>query len=237
MSYIRCLSNPERLYIWGDVDGHVHVTWIDSQDAHQHARVKQSHWDGLFRKLLKDEFRDPRWSEQPISHGDLTVQEVTFSWHRHKPVGPRVSQRMLKASMQASCDLYDKKITKEECERIDRENDTDFLIEMNVAGKKCYMWAVTWEYIKDSAIAHLREGKKRKRPTPIQTVARRIAKKYFKDETAERKRFEDITLRAGNPYEYGMRTQEQVLADAAAAILEKVDVITTKQKRGKKVHT
>ena len=44
MSYIRCLSNPERLYIWGDVDGTCHIVFKAN-----HYRVNQMDWDKLLR--------------------------------------------------------------------------------------------------------------------------------------------------------------------------------------------
>lgn len=60
-----------------------------------------------------------------------------------------------------------------------------------------------------------------------------IAARYFREEEKERKEFEDIVMRAGNPFEYGMRTQEQVLTDVATVVLERVNV-TPKPKRSKK---
>lgn len=64
----------------------------------------------------------------------------------------------------------------------------------------------------------------------IQEVARRITKKYFENEDAEHKKFEDIMMRAGDPFEYGMRSREQVLIDTVTAILEEIDVVSDKPK-------
>jgi hypothetical protein len=58
MSYIRCLSNPEGLYIWGDVHGYCAITC--NRSGHKMICIDQRDWD----RLLKS------WATYPR---DLTI--------------------------------------------------------------------------------------------------------------------------------------------------------------------
>lgn len=49
MSYIRCLSNPEALYIWADLDGSVHIQF----GAKEPLRMPTGIFNGLIRKFNK----------------------------------------------------------------------------------------------------------------------------------------------------------------------------------------
>jgi hypothetical protein len=48
MSYIRCTSNPENLYVWGDIDGYVHWNTNDIL-----IRIPQATFDGLMNKVAQ----------------------------------------------------------------------------------------------------------------------------------------------------------------------------------------
>lgn len=72
MSYIRCLSNPEGLYIWGDISGEIaicinaNIKWATSEDFH-----------GVFKAY------DKNWGEGCYDYGELTLRErddLEFRW-------------------------------------------------------------------------------------------------------------------------------------------------------------
>jgi hypothetical protein len=65
MSYIRCLSNPEGLYIWGDVDGNTYV----SKGADPLLSIP----NGLWKKFLK---KWHRHYENDVELEGLKIREI-----------------------------------------------------------------------------------------------------------------------------------------------------------------
>ena len=69
MSYIRCLSNPEGLYIWADVDGTVKVT-IAGENSKDEKCLPIAVFDGLIKKYNKN------YGETPCEYKGAKVDEV-----------------------------------------------------------------------------------------------------------------------------------------------------------------
>src|SRR4051794_24657585 len=65
MSYIRTLSNPERLYVWGERDGNIYWTWKNG-----HTTCTRKDFDGLMKAFKKAR------QELPISYGELSLEEI-----------------------------------------------------------------------------------------------------------------------------------------------------------------
>lgn len=73
MSYIRCLSNPEALYIWGDGDGKVSI----SVAAEPILRMPTLTFHGLLRKFQEN---DIDADEVVTFKGATFTLEPTFRW-------------------------------------------------------------------------------------------------------------------------------------------------------------
>jgi len=80
MSYIRSLSNPEGLYIWGDVDGNTYL--VGGPDEEPGAPIMGRNMpNGLFDKLLqawKDSYFDESVAVMMVIDG--VKHEATLSW-------------------------------------------------------------------------------------------------------------------------------------------------------------
>ncbi len=70
MSYIRCLCNPEGLYIWGD-GKYVNIT-LAGRECHE--CIPEKIFDGLIKKFHKE----GSWCVQgsPIKYKGATIEEV-----------------------------------------------------------------------------------------------------------------------------------------------------------------
>jgi hypothetical protein len=72
MSYIRCLSNPEGLYIWPDIDGTVKVTMAGKNFINE-KNIPIPVFNGLIKKWNKN------YQEFPCSYKDAKVEEIWFN--------------------------------------------------------------------------------------------------------------------------------------------------------------
>ena len=72
MSYIRCGSNPERLYVYTD-GAKVDFTWVDFKGRAQRAQCSDSQWRGLVRAYKQN----PHATS--LKFGPLLVEEVRVS--------------------------------------------------------------------------------------------------------------------------------------------------------------
>ena len=154
MSYIRCLSNPERLYAWHDIDGTVHL-----------------HYGG--NKAVKP----------PLSKGEeMRVPYKTFiravqNWDAHGGFEGRTSYRgftieeihvYLKTGK-----LFDPERWKSASKYIDHsaKNPNEFLIRVSYKGNFIHLWGVTWQYVVNNVMerrrirARKRRAKRSKRST------------------------------------------------------------------------
>jgi hypothetical protein len=66
MSYIRCASNPEGLYIWHDVDGTIH--WTDCNG--ENARLPVKSFNGLIRKYERN------YHQVPCEYEEIKLEDV-----------------------------------------------------------------------------------------------------------------------------------------------------------------
>ena len=147
MSYIRCLSNPEGLYIWSDVDGTVKI-------AHTVKAPLSSSWpvDMLSETMS---FR---------SRG-TQIQKVIRRHNPPKPVGrpplisvPRKSfERVCRQWIKDEDDISFRGISVRELmvdiktgqpiEHIPMANRAAHLIRFQYKDQWFYMWRVTWAYV------------------------------------------------------------------------------------------
>ena len=74
MSYIRCLSNPERLYIWYDVDGSIYISAKKDRVLKMPPKV--------FHTLLARWWRNG-WEDVKFEGGSLTLDHGTWKWLLH----------------------------------------------------------------------------------------------------------------------------------------------------------
>lgn len=141
MSYIRCLSNPEALYIWGDCQGYVNISHC----------VKPPLSSGRqFRIPTKDFHRvGKKWSEwcdeeKGIRLGHLRIQEIHVYRDTGKPVGPEWMKNFLKK----------------------KKREADFLVKVSYKRDFVFLWKVTWKYVVDSIVDHIefyRDSKKKRK--------------------------------------------------------------------------
>jgi hypothetical protein len=57
--------------------------------------------------------------------------------------------------------------------------------------------------------------------TQIKRKARHLAQKYARLVNEQHKHYEDIEMRGGNSFEYGRKTEEQILTEVIEAALKK----------------
>lgn len=133
MSFIRSLSNPENLYVWDDVSGHIMF-----HQTGQAVGVKRDVVYNLFKKVKhKNTILWP--GEQPLSNRigkeKFSIRECLFNTQTKKVL----SQKEIKNRK-----LYD---------------NIEFFIEVTVNKHKFYMYLVTWQYIARNIIDHLNREK------------------------------------------------------------------------------
>ncbi len=76
MSYTRCMSNPESLYVWGDIYGHTYFSWNEGHSQYM-ISVSSSRVDSFFKALYDWETIDCEWIDfdNPFSHLGITIVE------------------------------------------------------------------------------------------------------------------------------------------------------------------
>lgn len=141
MSYIRCLSNPEALYIYGDCSGYVNIS---------HG-VKPPLSSGRDFRIPDRDFHrvGKKWAdwcdeERGIKSGHLKVQEILVYRDTGKPVGREWRKN-----------YFHKK-----------QRPTDFLVRISYKRDFVFLWKVTWEYVVHSIVDHIkfyREHKKKRK--------------------------------------------------------------------------
>lgn len=150
MSYIRCLSNPEGLYIWGQSDGAVVITHSVQPPLSSkwpRRRIYRAVGKGPKNRMVPTrKFYDAtpaikvpirvfhhvcrKWTasfEDRVSYRGLTVEEVHVYLDTGKPVP---NQTLLQS-------VWD----------MDRGRRDAFLIRLSYKGQFFHMWRVTWEYV------------------------------------------------------------------------------------------
>lgn len=58
MAYIRCLCNPESLYVWGDVSGDHYFSWTDLHGELQQFGVPSDDFVEFFKRFRRWDVND-----------------------------------------------------------------------------------------------------------------------------------------------------------------------------------
>ena len=143
MSFIRCTSNPENLYIWGGDE--VHFSWSDpGEENNQQASCSYDDFYGLARLVIKDG-EWPYIGDEDIVCGDLTLTHVDYCKVR---------------KIEVKEDIFESWEKKEK-----GEADVHNYICLRIGDKNLYMYLVTWDYLLRSIIDHLKWQERESRLT------------------------------------------------------------------------
>ena len=135
MSYIRCTSNPEGLYVYGSSFG-IEFYWSPKDQTEEAfnaafmiAKYKDV-WDLI--KILNKHY-DTFYESHPIQCGDLRIEEVHYSFEQKR----EVSNEEWKATLL----------------RVDNSFPTESQVKITVDNKYTYMYRVTWRYLYNNLLA------------------------------------------------------------------------------------
>jgi hypothetical protein len=135
MSYIRCLSNPERLYVIHHIDGYIEIMY-NFRESCQSIRCNLDDWEAMIKYFDK---QDIGWAssfepnEEPLRFGSISIREVRVLSHTNI--------------------LYeDNPIIEDSIEGMIARTELEYKIELTVGDKKIYLWAVTWAYLIRNAV-------------------------------------------------------------------------------------
>jgi len=78
MSYIRCTSNPEGLYVFESTEG-LEFSTDETTSADDRILVDPKDFKNFIRKILK---LDNYITEKPIKHKNISIKEVSVSIHK-----------------------------------------------------------------------------------------------------------------------------------------------------------
>lgn len=137
MSYIRCLSNPESLYVFGSVGDHHDFSWTDREGHPQQLFIPSDDFDEFFTRFRKWEDEHDIWDEV-FEYKGISLRTVTF----HEGL-----KRI----------LTDEEIAeRDKIHMFDREGTTNSLICLTYNDyPPLVMWEVTWDRLRESAYDHL----------------------------------------------------------------------------------
>jgi hypothetical protein len=128
VSYIRCLSNPEGLYMWHDVSGKVAMCCSAILDKHGNPKVLYFPAKDFFKavRLWEDNYGEP------VKVGDIELREV---WVNVKTGRIREDPKNRKEAMKSVRRMFRKSAAK-----------YDLKILFRYKRERIFMWQVTWEY-------------------------------------------------------------------------------------------
>jgi hypothetical protein len=149
MSYIRCLSNPEGLYVWHDVDGTVHLHY-GGRKKPKSPLSKGTEMRVPYRTFVRAVERWEASGEDRTSVHGFEIEEL----HVYLKTGKRVPD--FKSNEDAIRYLKDA-----------RKNPSEYKIRVSYGGSFIHLWSVTWQYVVNNVME--REMKRHR--------ARRKAKK------------------------------------------------------------
>ncbi len=130
MSYIRCTSNPEGLYVFGSVSGYMEFYWNWYDESCSANANYEDIW-GLIKLLHKD--GDAFWLDHPIKYGDVKIEEVLYSFEEKREV---------------SDEEYDKRVFD-----FDNPFPTELQVKLTIGDKSIYMYETTWRYLYNGLLA------------------------------------------------------------------------------------
>lgn len=136
MSFIRCTSNPERLYVWSGDEG-VTINWA-GRGAPKPPFAKGEEivvpWKTFYKAAVQwDDF-------QESNYRGFRVKEMHLFWDTGKLVP-------------GSYDILTAKPRRE----------TDFLYRISYKDKFVFVWKVTWAYVVHQVIEQVENDQKRRR--------------------------------------------------------------------------
>ncbi|KKN99042.1 hypothetical protein LCGC14_0142870 [marine sediment metagenome] len=139
MSYIRCLCNPESLYVWEGADDHHHFSWTDQHGKQQLLKIPSDDFDEFFRRFRKWE----DWTAKELH--SLDCETFMYSGIKVRTV------------------IFDEKlkhvVTNKKCESygvMNYPNPVSHLICLTYqCNKPILMWEVTWDRLRDSVYNYL----------------------------------------------------------------------------------
>jgi hypothetical protein len=125
MSYIRCLSNPESLYIWED-GTHANISHGVPGPL---SSSKERDGDPALFLIPTDVWREglKLWHDkygEPIDHEGMAVREE----HIHLDTAELVPEQTI-------------------LEMLDDRREAGYRIRLEYKGEYVYLWRVTWEYV------------------------------------------------------------------------------------------
>lgn len=142
MSFIRCLSNPEGLYVWSDVDGTVHIHY----GGRKKPKPPLSKGDDMrvpYRTFMRVCKKWDGWEDDVRVNGFRVKEEHVFL-KTGKPVP---------SDLYANVTAYAKHMDK---------HPAEYLIRVSYKGNFVYLWRVTWQYVVSNAVRRIELRKKRR---------------------------------------------------------------------------
>ncbi len=142
MSYIRCLCNPESLYVFGGAGDHHDFSWTDRNGDMQMMSMPSDDFDEFFRLFHK--WND--WTAKECHYLD----DETFEYKG-------IQIRTVIFHEEQKRILTDQEIEeREKIHMFDRDGTTNHLICLTYKNNPpLLMWEVTWDRLRESAYDHL----------------------------------------------------------------------------------
>lgn len=141
MSYIRCLCNPESLYVYGGHETH-DFCWTDHHGNQQSLHIPNDDFDEFFRQFKKWNDWSHDLSRHTFEHKGIKLRTVIFDEELKRVLtGSEIEQRV---------DIWDGKHENQPC------SAPAHLICLTYKNyPPLLMWEVTWDYLRDSVYNHL----------------------------------------------------------------------------------
>jgi len=127
MSYIRCLSNPEGLYIYGNTKGQITISHNIPSPRAKPGYVKGEFPPEIVLPQHIFHYVCQRWNNgnESIKYRGCKVKEEYIEWKNGKKISNNITAEEL----------------------LTRNVRREYLIKFEYKGKWFYMWRVTWKYI------------------------------------------------------------------------------------------
>lgn len=140
MSYIRCLSNPESLYVVGTTSDLHTFSWTDRNDEMQMMNIPSECFDEFFTQFRKWEEEHDLWDEMFECKG-IRLRTVSFD--------EELKRILTDDEILARHD-------RRQAGHIDRQSRVNYLICLTYEDNPpLLMWEVTWDRLRNSAYDHL----------------------------------------------------------------------------------